>query len=120
MSSANECATLVMEKTVKEFQPQSVEKELRSEAVRERAKSAAIRVCATDRAPKPEEYKYVCQGIPPTVSSAVIFTILYNESGKVQVRRRRVAALEALQVHEERLKAAIEAYVCISPRRALT
>jgi hypothetical protein len=86
----------VMEATVKEFQPGSVEKELVPKPFTN-GDVHGYRVCATDRAPKPEEYKYVCQGIATNGELAVIFTILYNEAGKPQAEKAS-AALEALRV----------------------
>jgi hypothetical protein len=86
----------VIDATVKEFQPQSVEKELVPKPFTN-GDVHGYRVCATDRAPKPEEYKYVCQGIATNGELAVVFTILYNEAGKAQGEKAS-AALEALQV----------------------
>jgi hypothetical protein len=92
---ANEFRALVMDKTSKEFLQQSVEKELKVEPFGT-GEVRGSRVCATDRAPKPGEYKYVCQGILTHHDSAVIFTVLYNDSGKADAKKA-LAALEALQ-----------------------
>jgi hypothetical protein len=47
-------------------------------------------------APKPKEYKYVCQGVLTGGDAAVIFTLLYNDSGKAAAEKA-ASALEALQ-----------------------
>ncbi len=52
----------VMDKASKEFLEQSVEKSLDVKPIGS-GELRGSKVCATDRAPKPKEYKYVCQGI---------------------------------------------------------
>ena len=94
-ADANEFRAYVMDKTSQEFLQQSVEKELKIEPFGS-GEARGSKVCATDRAPKPDEYKYVCQGILTHRGSAVIFTLLYNDSGKADAKKA-LAALEALQ-----------------------
>ncbi len=94
-ADANEFRAYFMDKTSQEFLQQSVEKELKVEPFGS-GEVRGSKVCATDRAPKPDEYKYVCQGILTHRGSAVIFTLLYNDSGKADAKKA-LAALEALQ-----------------------
>jgi len=91
----DEFRAAVMDKTSTEFLQQSVEKELKVEPFGS-GDIHGSRVCATDRAPKPNEYKYICQGILTYHGSAVIFTMLYNDSGKVDADKA-LKALEGLQ-----------------------
>jgi hypothetical protein len=86
----------VIDSAVKEFQKSSVEKKLEPKAFSKDG-TRGYTVCATDRAPKPDEFKYVCQGIATNEEVAVIFTVLYNEPGKNSAEKAR-AALEALQI----------------------
>ena len=94
-AEANDFRAYVMDKASKEFLEQSVEKELKVEPFGS-GEIRGSKVCATDRAPKPDEYKYVCQGIITDSGSAMIFTLLYNDSGKADAKKA-LAALEALQ-----------------------
>jgi hypothetical protein len=55
------------------------------------------RVCATDRAPKPDEYEFVCHGITVVNGIAVNFRVLYNDAGRAQANEA-FAALEAVKV----------------------
>ena len=91
----NEFRAAVMEKTSEEFLRQSVEKELKVEPIGSGDVHGSM-VCATDRAPKPTEYKYICQGVLTSHGSAVIFTLLYNDSGKADANKA-LTALEGLQ-----------------------
>jgi len=86
----------VADKSAQEFLSQSVEKELPVESFKN-GDTHGYQVCATDRAPKPGEYKYVCQGVVTASDKLVVFTVLYNEPGKAQAARA-VRALQALQI----------------------
>jgi hypothetical protein len=85
----------VMDKASKEFLQQSVEKSLDVKSFGS-GELRGSKVCATDRAPRPKEYKYVCQGVLTGDDTAVIFTLLYNDSGQATAEKA-LAALEALQ-----------------------
>ena len=85
----------VMDKASKEFLQQSVEKSLEVKPFGN-GELRGSKVCATDRAPKPKEYKYVCQGVLTGEDGAVIFTLLYNDTGKATAAKA-ASALEALQ-----------------------
>ena len=94
-ANPDEFRAWVTEQSRKEFQQQSVEKELLVEPIG-KGDVHGSQVCATDRAPKPDEYKYVCQGILTHEGAALIFTMLYNDSGKEDAKQA-LAALDALQ-----------------------
>jgi hypothetical protein len=85
----------VMDNSSREFLKQSVEKSLDVKPFGSGERRGS-KVCATDRAPKPKEYKYVCQGVLTSGDAAVIFTLLYNDSGKAAAAKAG-SALEALQ-----------------------
>ncbi len=85
----------VMDKSSEDFLQQSVEKSLDVKPIGS-GELRGSKVCATDRAPKPKEYKYVCQGVLTGGDAAVIFTLLYNDSGKAAAEKA-ASALEALQ-----------------------
>jgi hypothetical protein len=85
----------VMDKASQEFLQQSVEKSLDVKPIGS-GELRGSKVCATDRAPRPKEYKYVCQGVLTGGDAAVIFTLLYNDSGK-SAATKAASALEGLQ-----------------------
>ena len=95
-ADVNAYMQLVIGKAIEEFQPVAVEKKLEPRAFSSGGMRGQI-VCATDRAPKAEEYKYVCQGIATDDKVALIFTVLYNEPGKPQAEKA-TKALEAAQI----------------------
>lgn len=86
----------VADRSAQEFLGQSVEKDLPVKAFKN-GDTHGYLVCATDRAPKPGEYKYVCQGIAAAADKLVAFTVLYNDPGKAQAEHA-VKALQALQI----------------------
>ena len=94
-ADADDFVKFVIDKAIEEFQPLAVEKKLEPRAFSNGGVRGQI-VCATDRAPKPEEYKYVCQGIATNDVVALVFTVLYNEPGKAQAEKA-TRSLEALR-----------------------
>jgi hypothetical protein len=86
----------VIARAIAEYQSVAVEKKLEPRAYSNGGMRGQI-VCATDRAPKPEEFKYVCQGISTNGDVALIYTVLYNEPGKAQAEKA-TKALEASQI----------------------
>lgn len=94
-ADTDEFRAWVLDQSTKEFLQQSVEKELVVEPMG-KGNVRGARVCATDRAPKPGEYKYICQGVFTHEGAALIFTMLYNDSGKDDAKQA-LAALDALQ-----------------------
>jgi hypothetical protein len=87
---------LVIGKAIGEYQSVAVEKKLEPRMYSNGAMRGQV-VCATDRAPKPEEYKYVCQGISTNGDVALIYTVLYNDPGKAQAEKA-TKALEGAQI----------------------
>jgi len=53
--------------------------------------------CITDRAPKPDEYKYMCQGMASVDGTLVVFNVLYNDAGKDEAHEV-VTAIKSLQL----------------------
>lgn len=86
----------VIGKAIEEFQPIAVEQKLEPRTY-SNGGTRGQTVCATDRAPKPEEYKYVCQGITTNGDVALNFMVLYNDAGKAQAEKA-TRALEASQL----------------------
>ncbi len=78
-----------------ELLPAAVEKELPVEPFKN-GETHGYQVCATDKAPKPDEYKYICQGMASVGTWVVGYTVLYNDSGKAQAEKA-VKALQAMQ-----------------------
>ena len=54
-------------------------------------------VCATDRAPKPGEYKYMCQGLLSVDGTPFVLTLLYNDPGKADADKV-IAAMKTLKI----------------------
>jgi hypothetical protein len=95
-ADVNDYIKIVIDKAIAEFQPVAVEKKLEPRAYSNGSMRGQV-VCATDRAPKAEEYKYVCQGISTNGDVALIYTVLYNDPGKAQAEKA-TKALEGAQI----------------------
>lgn len=67
------------------LKPQSVEKTIETKSLKG-AGAVGYYFSATDRAPKPGEYKYVTQGILPVGELATTFTILSNDGSEAVVK----------------------------------
>jgi len=78
------------------LEAQSVEKKIEVERVAGEH-SRGYYVCATDRAPKAGEYKYMCQGLMSVDGAPFVFTLLYNDPGKAEADKV-IAAMKTLQV----------------------
>jgi hypothetical protein len=85
-----------VDESARQFLTQSVEKDLPVQAFKNGG-TKGYQVCATDKAPKPDEYKYICQGAAYSGDKLVVFTVLYNDGGKKQADKA-VTALQSLQV----------------------
>jgi hypothetical protein len=79
-----------------ELAPQSVEKKLEIKPVGN-SSGPGYYVCATDPKPKPDEYKYICQGALLLDDGVLTFTLLYNEPG-IPESKQVLGALAALEV----------------------
>jgi hypothetical protein len=80
----------VMQGTIDVLAPQAVEQDLaplRLEGGRHRG----FYVTATDKAPKPDEYKYISQVLVAAGDAFVLATILYNDSASEDARQVRDA-----------------------------
>lgn len=75
---------------------QSVEKKIEVQRV-EGEHARGYYVCATDRAPKAREYKYMCQGLVSVDGTPIVFTLLYNDPGKIEADKV-IAAMKTLQL----------------------
>jgi len=78
------------------LESQSVEKKIEVQRV-EGEHSRGYYVCATDRAPKAGEYKYMCQGMASVDGTVIVFTVLYNDSGMAEADKV-IAAMKTLQI----------------------
>ena len=79
-----------------ELAPQSVEKKLEIKSVGN-SSAPGYYVCATDPKPKPDEYKYICQGALLQNDVVLTFTVLYNEPG-IAESKQVLGALAALEI----------------------
>jgi hypothetical protein len=91
-ADADKTMRSIMESAARELAPQSVEKEIKVEPFGSGG-TRGYRICLTDRAPKPGEYKFMCEGMANNGSLVVQFTVLYNDAG-------RADALEAVKAFE--------------------
>jgi hypothetical protein len=81
------------------LESQSVEKKIEVQRVAgEHARG--YYVCATDRAPKPGEYKYMCQGLVSVDGTPIVFTVLYNDPGKAEADKV-IAAMKTLETTKQ-------------------
>ncbi len=78
------------------LESQSVEKKIAVQRV-EGEHARGYYVCATDRAPKAGEYKYLCQGLVSVDGTPIVFTLLFNDSGKAEADKV-IAAVKTLQI----------------------
>jgi len=79
-----------------ELAPQSVEKKLEIKPVGN-SSGPGYYACATDPKPKPDEYKYICQGALLQNDVVLTFTLLYNEPG-IAESKQVLGALAALEI----------------------
>ncbi len=80
----------VMNGTIEELAPQAVEQDLAPVELKG-GRNPAFFVTATDKAPKPDEYKYISQILVSAGDAFVLATILYNESATEDAQRARDA-----------------------------
>jgi hypothetical protein len=97
--STDEGIKKIVSEMAAQLESQSVEKKV--EVQRIAAKTAnGYYVCATDRAPKPGEYKYLCQGLIRLGETPFVFTILYSDSGKSEADKV-IAAMKTLHLAQK-------------------
>jgi hypothetical protein len=68
-------------KNSRQFEGQAVEKEIKIQRISS-GEAHGYFVCLTDKAPKPGEYKFLCQGLVSLKDLPINFTLLYNDGGK--------------------------------------
>jgi len=76
-----------------QVKPKAVEKELVIQEIRG-ASGVGYYFSATDRAPKPGEFKYMLQGMIRVGELLVMFTVLTQDGGD-PIRRQSIAALQS-------------------------
>ena len=95
-ADADKTMRAIMESAARELAPQSVEKEIKVEPFGSGG-TRGYRICLTDRAPKPGEFKFMCEGMASSGNHVVQFTVLYNDAGKADALEA-VKAFESVQV----------------------
>jgi len=80
-TDADQKLRAIIESAASQFGPQSVEKDVKIEPFGSNG-TRGYRMCITDSAPKPDEYKYMCEGAASNGTLVVQFTVLYNDAGK--------------------------------------
>jgi len=78
------------------LKPQAVEKTIEVKEIKG-VSGVGYYFSATDRAPKPGEYKYVTQGILPVGELATTFTILSNDGSEATVKTALLLLRGAMQ-----------------------
>ncbi|HET7810066.1 MAG TPA: hypothetical protein VFL16_05785 [Steroidobacteraceae bacterium] len=91
----DEAMRTMVEANAKETLSSAVETDLPVEAFKN-GDTHGYQFCATDKAPKPDEWKYICQGMASVGSWVVGYTVLYNDPGKATAMKA-VKALQAMQ-----------------------
>ena len=86
-------------KSSAQFREQAVEKEIKLRRI-SRGEAHGYFVCFTDKAPKPDEYQFLCQGVVSLRELPISFTLLYNEGGKSDAERV-LSALKTLQAADQ-------------------
>jgi hypothetical protein len=86
-------------KTSRQFAPQAVEKEIQIQRI-SNGEAHGYFVCVTDKAPKPDEYRYLCQGVVTLRDLPINFIVLYNDGGKADAERV-LSALKTIQVAKQ-------------------
>lgn len=97
-SQAMDAASLrrEVERSAQAAKPQAVERVLTIKSL-QGSSGVGYYFSATDRNPKPGEYKYLTQGIIPVGELAVVFTILSNDGGEATVDAALLLLRDATQ-----------------------
>jgi hypothetical protein len=86
-------------KSSQQFEGQAVEKEIKLQRISS-SEAHGYFVCVTDKAPKPDEYKFLCQGVVTVRDLPISFTVLYNDGGKADAERM-LSGLKTLQAAKQ-------------------
>jgi hypothetical protein len=82
-----------VEQSADQIKPQAVEKELTIQEIKG-ASGAGYYFSATDAAPKPDEFKYMLQGMIRVGEFQVVFTVLTRDAGE-SIRRQSIALVQS-------------------------
>ena len=97
--TADDAMKDLVTKSSRQFEGQAVEKEIRIQRI-SNGDAHGYFVCLTDKAPKPGEYKFLCQGLVSLRDLPINFILLYNDGGK-QDAERVLAALKTIRIAEQ-------------------
>jgi hypothetical protein len=89
----------LVSKSSKQFEGQAVEKEIKLQRISS-GEAHGYFVCVTDKAPKPDEYKFLCQGMVTVRDLPISFTLLYNDGGKSDAERM-LSGLKTIQAAKQ-------------------
>jgi hypothetical protein len=94
--TADDAMKALVTKTSRQFEGQAVEKEIKVQRISS-DEAHGYFVCLTDKAPKPDEYKFLCQGLVNVRDLPISFMLLYNDGGKADAERA-LSALKSLRI----------------------
>ena len=97
--TADEAMKALVSKSSRQFEEQAVEKEIKLQRI-SNGEAHGYYVCLTDKAPKPGEYKFLCQGMVSLRDLPINFILLYNDGGKADAARV-LSALKTIQIPAE-------------------
>ena len=97
--ASDEAMKGVVGKSSAQFQEQAVEKDIKLQRI-SKGDAHGYFVCVTDKAPKPDEYKFLCQGVVALKDLPISFTLLYNDGGKPD-GEAVLSALKTIQVADQ-------------------
>jgi hypothetical protein len=98
--ASNEVRAFV-ESAAEERRAEAVEKSLPLTAMRG-AETKGFRFRATDRSPKPGEYRFLYQGAVAAGAFFVTFTVLFNEAGEEDARKA-LSSIQNIRVASKRI-----------------
>jgi len=94
--TADEAMKALVTKTSRQFEAQAVEKEIKVQRISS-GEAHGYFVCLTDKAPKPGEYEFLCQGLVSLRDLPISFILLYNGGGKADAERA-LSALKSIRI----------------------
>jgi len=97
--TADEAMKELVTKSARQFEGQAVEKEIKLQRI-SNGDAHGYFVCVTDKAPKPDEYKFLCQGLVSLRELPINFIVLYNDGGKADAERV-LSALKTIRIAEQ-------------------
>jgi hypothetical protein len=89
-AQSEDALRLIIGKVIESIAPQAVENPLEPQPLKG-GKQAGFQVHATDKAPKPGEYKYVDAIVVAAGDAPLVVTVLSNDSGAADVAQVRAA-----------------------------